>query len=165
MQKEWTIPIYPELAKFAIKEFWENQTHPYVITERSIFGKLVYSVLIDKRTKIPNDTFLFSEVSITVTLSDELAKRSPSIEKLTQINSILSQMYNDKLIAWVKAQMAAKVNRYQATVSFLMHYGLTDDTGKPESRLLETAYIYVSRFINKPYRNYASQKKVDKESA
>ena len=144
MNKVFSVPSPTHLVKFAAKEFWEGKTPPFVVSERCILGKFIYSLLIDKRSR--NDYAYESESILSIQLSDTLAKRSPTLSKLLRVNLFLQEHFDYSLMLWVKAQMQIGSNRYQAVLSFLRYFDL--DTPK----MIQRSYQFVKRNQNLPYR-------------
>lgn len=144
MKKNFAIPCPLHLVKFAGKELWEGQTSPYKINERSLLGKFLYSLLIDKRSK--NYEVYECESLLHIELSDTLAKRSPSPLKLLGLNQFLELQFDQALVIWVRAQMQNGSNRYQAVLSFLRYFDLETPS------MIQRYYQFVKRNQNLPYR-------------
>lgn len=147
MIKIFRIPLPTHLVKFSERELWEGYKPPFPVDERDILGKHIFSILVDLRFHKP--TFPDDDADWTylvISLSDQLAKRSPDLVKLSRVNIFLEACFKRALMIWVTAQLDAGQNKYQAVINFLKHYNiLTDDT-------LDRYYLYVKRRSNLPYR-------------
>ncbi len=160
MRKVFEISLSPGLKKFVEKEFFDGSTAPHKINEGSLLGKYIYQVLNDRR----NATFAELETIdykndeiISIELSDTLAKRSPSLLKLNKIKYYLLKIRNEKMKTWCIAQQMVGVNRYQAVLSFLKYYQIEDYHD------IETAYQYITRVQNLPYKLRIDEKKKEED--
>ncbi len=144
MQKYFNVQLSFHLSRFLERELFEGKEYPYYLEEGTSLGKFVFALMTDKR-EIPErkrdpeeDETLFDLV--TFELSDTLAKRSPSVVRLSQIEIYLEEQFKRSLLIWVKAQQALGINRYQAVKGFCIYYDLTS----PKD--IEKFYQYVKRY-------------------
>ena len=144
MQKVWTIPVSKRILNFSIKAFWDGYSSPYPVDERSLMGKYIFSLLIDRR-EISSIDINESDQSLSIDLSDSLAKRSPSIMKLARVTRFLDEAYHEKLLTWCWAQMDAGVNIYQATKAFIKFHNIDESE-------IDAAYQFVKRKKNLPFK-------------
>lgn len=149
MRKVFDIPVPDHLAKFATKELWDGYSYPFTIHEGMMIGKFILSLLIDKRER----PFISCEYDsqLTISLSDTLAKRSPTLLKLARINAFLEDLFNRSLITWTKAQMYQGCSRSQAVSSFIKYYGINE-------KMTATCYQLVKREAVKPYTRLQNEK-------
>src|SRR6185295_15457496 len=104
MRKHFNVPVLPYLKRYILKQFFAGQSAPYKIEEDSLIGKQFMSLMLDARPKDLNgDKKIEMTKRIELCLSEEIAKRSPTIGKLIQINYYLDKMFKDDLIVWIKS--------------------------------------------------------------
>ena len=146
MQKLFEISVEPHLVKFAVKEFWESTNSPFPIDEGSRLGKQILLFLIDKRHKQAY-TVAAENSTISVVLSDTLAKRSPDLIKLSRINEFLEEEFKSKLHTWVRAQVLMGNGRYQSVVSFMKFHKIDP------AQMIQRYYQYIMRLDNRDHSN------------
>jgi hypothetical protein len=132
MEKVFSIPCPEHLKAYASKAFFDGMASPYKITERSLFGKMIMSALLDKR-KPEEDTDQVKReqgddderwLTLDVELSVALAKRSPNIFKLVRINSFLNQLFYFSLYEFYLCLEHDGISRYTACEKFYSFYGI-----------------------------------------
>ena len=149
MQTVFTIALPTHLVKFCEKTFFddipEKESKPYRVTERDLLGKHILLLLIDKRCTPYTNLQDFRD-KITIELSHTLAKRGPSLLKLNRLYIFIDEMFRHTMLTFVKAQIMAGENRYQALRRFFAMYGIDDES------LFTTSYTFISRKTNVYYK-------------
>lgn len=97
-----TIPIKPHLKKFVI--WMLGVQEPVKVSERDMLGRCIIKVLQEKRTQRnvrgQNEG---ASARIRVKLTQDMAKRSPYLHRLININVELDNEFHDAIILWVKS--------------------------------------------------------------
>jgi len=151
MNSIYTIYLSERSTKYLAKEF-ENIPQPWKIDEGSLIGKLILGILTDKRAcRVEELNTDDDRYPSTIELSDTLAKRSPTVLKLNQLDCSIELLFKASIEKWVSGQMAAGCTRAAGTESYLTHLGISQE------RNYSTVYQYISRKINRNYEK--AQKK------
>lgn len=140
--KQFTIPVYPHVRKFALKYF--RQPDPIRVEEYSTLGKLVTLALRDNRAQRRGDVRWSGgdklTASLTLILTKEQLELGPRLQKLIRINHDIDCMFKDELLSWIYALRAAGLPAQQACKMFLAHYNITEQEYSDDN-----AYRYYQR--------------------
>lgn len=110
-------PIKPHLKKFVL---WMLELpEPLKITERDMLGRAIIKVLQETRARrLDNAKELFTD-RISVELTVDMARRSPYLHRLINVNVELDNQFAEALVVWVKAQRESGLPASTACKSFL----------------------------------------------
>jgi hypothetical protein len=148
VRKEFDLLVDDHILKWAKKEIWDDDKPPYKINERTLVGKMIFGLLIDKR-KIDKPTIGNDKSILKVEFSDALAKRSPDPLKLIRVNNILEMLFKIHLQKWVDAQYELHPNRYQVMENFFKKYEI-----EMTQQIIGRYQKYIQRAKSRPFLNY-----------
>jgi hypothetical protein len=129
---------------FARQEFFHNQKEPWNIHEGTVVGRHVFACLLDAReNSLPVTDY---KNSFTIVLSDTLAKKGPTLTKLSKLICILEEQFKLCLLIHINGQTALGESRWRAIENFLDRYG----ANQPKN--MERFYQWAKRRSAKPLR-------------
>lgn len=144
MRKVFDIPSHDYLVKFASKQFWPGyRSSPFPVNEKSMLGSYIFSLVIDKRSTGNLTNYEFNS-TLSITLSDAIAKRSPDLVKLSRLNRFLDHLFKMNLIVYVRADEKL-YGTWRAITNFLSFYDINDH------EMVSRMYQFVKRYKRLSY--------------
>jgi hypothetical protein len=127
MRKNFKVPMLPYLKKYVERQIFQGMKAPYKIEEDSLIGKMIMCLIIDARQKdLRGDKRIEMSASIEFQLSEVMAERSPSLQKLVPINYFLDKLFKNELITWIKSAEIVGMRPFPASKAFLEFYRIDE---------------------------------------
>jgi hypothetical protein len=142
-RKTFTIPIYPHVKKFILKNYGKYISGSGINTEEyTILGKIVTLSLRETRSRVKDNDQYRDRLTETIclVLTKEQTELSPRLHKLIRVNTDMDVIFKDHMLEWIQGQKVAGIPPYTACKMFLERYQIDD-----KEYSLDAAYRYWQR--------------------